>query len=127
MGKQETINQLMPLYLKGKSERMKERFLSKDTDRQYNSLINWQSRMEKRKREENPSEYISQAIDKLRSEIRNSRSLKPVDFDYFKKEIESLLDELETAKARIRANLISQLEQQQAEIAKRLNELKEEE
>lgn len=125
MGKQETINQLMPLYLKGKSERMKERFMAKDQERQYNSLINWQSRMAKRKREQNPAEFIAQAIEKLRSEIRNARSLKNSDFDYFKNEIQSLIGELDAAETRIRASLINQLEQQQAEITKKLNELKE--
>ena len=125
MGKQETINQLMPLYLKGKSERMKERFMAKDQERQYNSLINWQSRMAKRKREQNPAEFIAQAIEKLRSEIRNARSLKNSDFDYYKNEIQSLIGELDAAESRIRASLINQLEQQQAEITKKLNELKE--
>lgn len=126
MGKQEIIDKLTPLYFKGKSERMKERFLAKDIDRQYASLINWQYRNEKRKKEEKPEEYILQAIEALRTEIRNAKMLQPEHFDKFRNALNGIMAELDYAETRAKTNLIAQLERQQAEIAQRISDLKDE-
>ncbi|MCM1291253.1 MAG: hypothetical protein NC201_03535 [Prevotella sp.] len=124
MGKLETIQALRPAFLKGKSQEYIDNFLAKDIDRQYASIKNWEFRMKKINAEMADEDAIRQAIDNVKILLRKSKNINDNNLNSIRESIKSLHEEVDLLKARLRQNMISELERQQQEINEKLRKLK---
>ncbi|MBD5221517.1 MAG: hypothetical protein HDS70_04010 [Bacteroidales bacterium] len=121
--KKETVERLSPLYLRGKSQEMIDRFRAKSLEHQYISLKNWESRMRKKNVKENSMEAISLSIENLRKAFKSASNLSSEDISELHASIDSLHSDLNDAQEKIRIAMITDLERQQEEIRKKLEEL----
>ncbi|MBD5212226.1 MAG: hypothetical protein HDS74_07025 [Bacteroidales bacterium] len=121
--KKETVERLSPLYLRGKSQEMIDRFRAKSLEHQYISLKNWESRMRKKNVKENSMEAISLSIENLRKAFKAASNLSSEDISELHASIDSLHSDLNDAQEKIRIAMITDLERQQEEIRKKLEEL----
>lgn len=125
MKREETIKMYVDEYLQGKSEHQKEKFLSKDVNHQYASLMAW------KRRKELKDGLVGIGVAELLKHIRSFRRLVPRASELSANEIKKLYKELEEAKLvldnydRLKAQReLEQLEQERRALEQRIDHLR---
>lgn len=123
MAKIDTVLKYREAYLAGKSPEKRERFLARDVDKQYNSIMTWRYHERQRQRRNEMEKDPVNVLNRLRDSIAEM----PLDVD----NIENLMlamrnfyADLEARLKSVRENELANLEQERADLAERIDNLR---
>lgn len=125
MGKQETVDKYKEQFLEGRSEEARARFLSKDIDKQYISIMGWRRRNKMKKEKDTPS--ASNIILELRSVRKNivNVDLTPKDAERILREIDALKGSVENYEKLVAEKELHRLEADRRKMSEMIEALRE--
>lgn len=125
MKREDTIKQHLEDFLKGKTAEYREKFLSRDLNRQYQSIMAWRHRKSQTtKGNMNSASNVISALRMVRKGISTMPELSDRELRRLAKEVEELATSLRDYERLRKEQEIKELERQQAVLAKRLSALK---
>lgn len=135
MAKIDSVNKYMEEYLAGKTPEQREKFMAKDVDHQYQSIMTWRYNMRRRNApkvakktiaEEQPRQYTPlEIIARARATVEEGAPLKEAEVQELCQSIDAFKAYLQHYLQRCRREEIRALESRQEEIAARLRTLRE--
>lgn len=126
--KQESIDELLPIYFANRSEKFKEKFYSRDLEHQYMSIMAWRRRTYKG--EEVPtakggSNDLLKGLRKVRKGVEAGLELSEADIKKLGRELNLIREALSNYDDIRRQREIETLEREYQKIGDRLNMLRE--
>ena len=127
MSKLDTVNKYKEEFLEGKSAEKVARFLEKDVDKQYASIMQWRLKQRRAQNTPKSTKDIVEGLRKMNAMIQNAPELTNQDVQAIADELTTLNDTLNNYAVRQRERMIQELEAQRRQLDARLAALRPEE
>ncbi len=127
MGKAETVEKYIDQYLQDKKPEAAEKFRQKDINKQYATIMGWRRKLRQLEVTPKSADEILSRLKQLQELIYNLSEISTEDSKRIELQITALRSVFEECMERQKLRTIQELERQQQEIARRLQELKGEE
>lgn len=124
MGKADTVARYIDEFLEGKSDEARERFLARDVNRQYSSIMQWRSKLRRSRQPVAPAVELLSDIKALKARIAKAPHLNAQECRQLYAEIDGLRQSLAIYEEEQKQRRIRELESQREAIVRELQSLR---